>query len=229
MQASPAASKDCNAIVNDFAPMVARLARQMVSRLPASVEVDDMIQAGMIGLWDAARRYEDGHSATFETFASQRVRGAMLDELRQSDWAPRGVRRNRRAIDSAIHGLEQRLGRAPTEAEIAGELGMALPLYQRFVSESHGADFVAYDETDAADRIADPNPDPATRFEERRSATRLADAMECLPERERQILACYHEEEMTYREIAQKLGLTESRICQLHRQAVARLRSKVAS
>jgi RNA polymerase sigma factor for flagellar operon FliA len=218
-----------NAVLSQYSPMVARLARQLVSRLPASVEVDDMIQVGMIGLMEAAERYEQGHDASFETFASQRVRGAMLDELRSADWAPRGVRRNRRAIDSGIQALEQRLGRTPRAIEIAAELGMSVAEYQAFAADCHGAELVSYDETEMADRFGDARLDPAHRFEERRSAQSLAQAMEKLPEREREVLALYHDEDMNYREIAAKLGLTESRICQLHKQAVTRLRAKVSS
>ena len=228
MQATLAAN-DFRPILDQFGPMVRRVARQLVSRLPSSVEIDDMIQAGMIGLMDAARRYETGHAAAFETFAMQRVRGAMLDELRQADWAPRGVRRNRRTIESGIRALEQRLGRAPREAEIARELEMTLPQYQRFVSECQGTEMVSYDEVEMADRVGGVEADPATRLEDRRSAAALSRAIEKLPERERTLLTLYHDHDMTYREIADKMGLTESRICQLHRQAVERLRAKVAS
>jgi RNA polymerase sigma factor FliA len=233
MHAAAIAPFDCQPLVERFAPLVTRLARQMVAKLPASVELDDIVQAGMIGLMDAARRYSDNHGAQFETFATQRVRGAMLDELRQNDWAPRTVRRTQRAIDAAIHVLEQRLGRAPGEREVARELGVGLADYREMLLEARASQMVSFDETEpeaeggAAAQPADPACDPLARVEERRFREALVDAIGQLPEREGQVMALYYDEDLNFREIAAVLGVTESRVCQLHSQAVARLRARV--
>jgi RNA polymerase sigma factor for flagellar operon FliA len=225
-------STDCKPILDQFAPLVQRMARQLVSRLPASVDFDDMVQAGMIGLLDATRRYEDGHGAKFETFATQRVRGAMLDELRQNDWAPRGVRRNRRSIESAIRSLEQRLGRPPREGEIARELEMTLAQYGQFVAASCTTDVVSYDELSGGDgeawlarQQADEGLDPAVRLEERRTRKSVTDSIDSLPAREREVLELYHDRDLNYKEIAAILRVSESRVSQLHTQAVERLRA----
>ena len=221
-------------LVERFAPLVTRIARQLAARLPASVEVDDIIQAGMIGLMDAASRFKADQGAQFETFATQRVRGAMLDELRQSDWAPRTVRRTQRAIDSAIHAVEQRLGRAATEREIAKELGVTLKDYRAMLFEARSGQVVSFEESEENDdgdvvarHRADEAQEPQARLEERRFRESLVRAIDELPDRERQLMGLYYEQDLNFREIAAVLGVTESRICQMHTQAVARLRTRV--
>ena len=118
---------DANAMLKQYSPLVRRLAHQMIAKLPANVELDDLIQVGMIGLSDALTRFDAGQGVMFETFATQRIRGAMLDELRGNDWMSRGDRRHQRSIEAAVRTLEQRHGRAPTESEIAAEMGMGWP------------------------------------------------------------------------------------------------------
>jgi RNA polymerase sigma factor for flagellar operon FliA len=221
-------------LVERFAPLVHRLARQLVAKLPASVEFDDIVQAGMIGLMDAARRYRADQGAQFETFATQRIRGAMLDELRENDWAPRTVRRTQRALDAAVHALEQRLGRAPAEREIARELGVSLPDYRAMLVEARSGQIVSFEELEEtsdgevlARQRADASHEPHARVEERRLREFVVDAIEALPARERELMGLYYEQDLNFREIAARLGVTESRICQMHTQAVARLRSHV--
>ena len=225
---------DSQPLVERFAPLVTRIARQLAARLPASVEVDDIIQAGMIGLMDAASRFKADQGAQFETFATQRVRGAMLDELRQNDWAPRTVRRTQRVLDAAIHALEQRLGRAPSEREIAKELGVTLKDYRAMLVEARSGQIVSFEESEENDdgdvvarHRADASHEPHARLEERRFRESLVTAIEELPERERQLMGLYYEQDLNFREIAGVLGVTESRICQMHTQAVARLRARV--
>ncbi len=138
--------QDKNQCLRDYAPLVKRLAHQMMSRLPYSVQIDDIIQAGMMGLLDAATRYDEIHGAQFETYATQRIRGAMLDELRSADWLPRSLRRDMRSIEQAVSRLQQKLGRAPNETEIAGELGVALAEYQQMLQESRGAQLIYYED-----------------------------------------------------------------------------------
>ena len=225
---------DSQPLVERFAPLVTRIARQLAAKLPASVELDDIVQAGMIGLMDAARRYKADQGAQFETFATQRVRGAMLDEVRQNDWAPRTVRRTQRVLDAAIHAVEQRLGRAATEREIARELDVSLADYRAMLVEARGGQIVSFDEIEenaegeaVARHRSDESQEPHARLEERRFREALVSAIGELPEREQQLMGLYYEQDLNFREIAAVLGVTESRICQMHTQAVARLRARV--
>jgi RNA polymerase sigma factor for flagellar operon FliA len=226
---------DRSAAVERYAPMVRRLASQMIAKLPANVEIDDLIQAGMIGLMDALSRYETGHGAQFETFAMQRIRGAMIDELRGGDWLPRSVRRNQRAIEAAIHAVEQRLRRSATEAEVAAEMGVGLPAFQQMLGDAHGGQLLYLDEMlgpDSEDSFLDrhaapESADPMRSLNDDRFRASLAAAIDALPEREKQVMGMYYEHDMNLKEIGAVLGVTESRVCQLHSQAVARLRTKL--
>lgn len=217
------------------APMVRRLASQMMARLPSNVEIDDLVQAGMIGLMDALQRFQVGQGAQFETFAMQRIRGAMIDELRGADWAPRSVRRNQRQIEEAVRQLEQRLQRPPIETEIAAHLGLSLADYQQMLADAHGGQIVHLDEMlgdDADEGFLDryggsTDEEPARMLGDERFRRALVAAIQELPERERQVMGMYYEHEMNLKEIGAVLGVTESRVCQLHGQAVARLRAKL--
>jgi RNA polymerase sigma factor for flagellar operon FliA len=220
--------------VSDYAPLVRRMAHHLITKLPSSVQVDDIIQAGMIGLMDAANRYELSHGANFETFATPRIRGAMLDELRANDWLPRGVRRVQKRIESAMSGLEQRLGRAATELEIAAELKVSIETYHGMLGEARGAQLFYYDEfadEDGGPSFTDRNlasaaeDDPLARLSDKRFRQSLMAAIDRLPEREKNLMGLYYERDLNFREIAAVFGVTESRVCQLHSQAVARLRS----
>jgi len=226
---------DTRRIASDYAPLVRRMAHHLVAKLPASVQVDDIIQAGMMGLMDAATRYETGHSANFETFATPRIRGAMLDELRSNDWMPRSVRRAQKTIERAMSGLEQKLGRAATEVEVARELKLSITAYHELLNDSRGAQLFHYDElvdgdSDSifADRhFADPDANPLEKLQDKRFRLALVGAIEKLPEREKTLMGLYYEQDMNFREIAAVFGVTESRVCQLHSQAVARLRGSL--
>ncbi len=227
--------KDREEQIRRYAPMVRRMAHHLLARLPASVMLDDIVQAGMIGLMDALSRYEDTHGAQFETYATQRIRGAMLDGLREHDWLPRGVRRAQRKLDEALRTLEQRLGRPPAEAEIAAELSLSLEDYRHFLQDARGAQLMYYedagdreDPADFVDQHAEARPeDPLERLSDKRFREALVAAIERLPERERQVMGMYYEQELNLREIAEVLGVTESRICQIHSQAIARLRTRL--
>jgi RNA polymerase sigma factor for flagellar operon FliA len=222
--------------IETYLPMVRRAAVKMIGRLPANVELDDLIQAGVIGLMDAMQRYETGHGAQFETFAMQRVRGAMLDELRGTDWVPRSVRKSQRDIAGAVHQLENKLQRAPTDAEIAAHLELPLQDYHDMLTDVRGAQLVYSDDYDSADGEShyldrhtpvDEASDPAAQLEDRRFREALVAAIGNLPEREQYVMSMYYEHDMNLREIAAVLGVTESRVCQLHSQSVARLRSRM--
>lgn len=215
-----------------FAPLVKRIAHHMMASLPPSVEVDDMIQSGMMGLLDAARRYTESEGAQFETYAVQRIRGAMLDGLRQADWLPRTLRRSLRGIETMIGRLEQRHGRAPSEKELAAALDMSLADYQHLLQEARGYQLVSYedfkgsDEESFVDRYCtDGRPDPLSFLMERAVREDLIAAIADLPDREQKVMGLYYEQELNLREIGEVLGVSESRICQLHTQAIARLRA----
>ncbi|HZY19136.1 MAG TPA: RNA polymerase sigma factor FliA [Ramlibacter sp.] len=222
--------------IENYLPMVRRTAHRMIGRLPANVEVDDLIQAGVMGLMEAMERYEQGHGAQFETFALQRVRGAMLDELRGTDWVPRSVRKHQREIADAVHALEQKLQRAPSDSEIAAHMGVTLAEYHEMLVDVRGAQLVYTDDYDSdendthyLDRHVTPDErgDPAAQLADRRFREALVAAIGDLPEREQYVMSMYYEHDMNLKEIAAVLGVTESRVCQLHSQAVARLRSRL--
>lgn len=218
--------------LREHAQLVKRLAHQMMIKLPASVQVDDLIQAGMMGLLDAATRYDDLHGAQFETFATQRIRGAMLDELRAADWLPRSLRRDMRSIEAAISRLQQRMGRSPNESEISAELGVSLTEYQEMLRESRGAQLLYYEDfhdeehNDFFERFEfDNNADPLALLADERFRAELVHAIENLPEREQMLMGMIYEQGMNLREVGEVFGVGESRVSQLHSQAVARLRS----
>ena len=226
---------DKNHLLQEHAPLVKRLAHQMKAKLPPSVEVDDLIQAGMIGLLDAVNRYEETHGAQFETYAVQRIRGAMLDELRNSDWLPRSIRQNMRKIEEAINGLQQKFGRPPKEAEIAKQLKMSLAEYQEMLNEGSGhqllyfEDFHDKDDHDHfLDRYyVDESSDPLKSLLAGGFREAVIHAIESLPEREKILMGLYYEQEMNLKEIGAVMGVSESRVCQLHSQAIARLRARL--
>lgn len=221
--------------VKQYAPLVRRIAHQMIARLPANVELDDMIQAGMMGLMEAAARFEEAQGTQFEVYAANRIRGAMLDELRANDWLPRSARKSQRDIENAIHRLEGKLKRAPTESEIAREIGIPVAEYQQMLNEARGAQLIYFEDIGRADddedylerHIADEGADPGDILRDKRFRAALAAAIEELPEREKQLMSMYYEKDMNLREIGAVMGVTESRVCQLHSQAVARLRAKL--
>jgi RNA polymerase sigma factor for flagellar operon FliA len=223
-------------MLKQYSPLVRRLAHQMIAKLPANVEVDDLIQVGMIGLSDALSRFDAAQGVQFETFATQRIRGAMLDELRGSDWMSRGNRRQQRSIEAAVHKLEQKLGRAPHESEIAKEMGMSLPEYQELLGKVRGTQLVYLEDMagddgddDYLDRHVPPDEEanPLGQLQDRRMREALVEAIKNLPEREQYVMSMYYEHDMNLKEIAAVLGVTESRVCQLHSQSIARLRVKL--
>jgi len=226
---------DSSALLKQYSPLVRRLAHQMIAKLPANVELDDLIQVGMIGLSDALSRFDAGQGVQFETFATQRIRGAMLDELRGNDWMSRGDRRHQRSIEAAVHKLEQRHGRAPSEGEIAREMGLSLADYQDLLGKVRGTQLIYLEDMsgeegsdDYLDRhITDVDANPMARLQDQRMREALVEAIKNLPEREQYVMIMYYEHDMNLKEIAAVLGITESRVCQLHSQSVARLRAKM--
>lgn len=223
---------DKSKLLTDNMPLVKRLAHHMKAKLPPSVEVDDLVQAGMIGLLDAISRYEETHGAQFETYAVLRIRGAMLDELRNSDWLPRSLRQNMRKIEAAMSSLQQKLGHPPSESEVAKLLKLSLSEYQDMLGDGGGHQLVYYEDFHDSegndsflDRYAVDDADPLRSLLDGDFRQAVIAAIDALPPREKILMGLYYEEEMNLKEIGAVMGVSESRVSQLHTQAVARLRA----
>ena len=223
---------DKNSLLTEHMPLVKRLAHHMKAKLPPRVEVDDLVQAGMMGLLDAINRYEENHGAQFETYAVLRIRGAMLDELRSSDWMPRSTRANMRKVETAMATLQQQLGRPPSESEVAKSLKLSLPDYQDLLGDSGGHQLLYYEDfhdeegSDSfLDRYAVDDDDPLKSLLDTDFRQTVIDAIDALPPREKMLMGLYYEEELNLKEIGAVMGVSESRVSQLHTQAVARLRT----
>jgi RNA polymerase sigma factor for flagellar operon FliA len=226
-------------LVVAYSPLVKYVAGRMGSGLPAHVEEADLISYGLIGLISAIERFDLDREIKFETYAITRIKGAIIDELRSLDWVPRSVRAKAREIERANAKLENRLQRAPTDEEMAEELGITVEEFQDSLLQISNSTVVALDElwtvSDSSgdqvsllDTLQDPDaPDPAQVLDATEVKDRLADAIARLPEREKLVIALYYYENLTLREIGEVLGVTESRISQLHTKAVLRLKSRL--
>ncbi|GGJ80280.1 RNA polymerase sigma factor FliA [Pseudomonas matsuisoli] len=231
---SKASAKDSqHQLIERYSPLVKRIAYHLLARLPASVQVEDLMQAGMIGLLEAAKKYDAGKGASFETYAGIRIRGAMLDEVRKGDWAPRSVHRNSRMVSDAIRAVEARTGRDAKDQEVAAELNMSLEEYYSILSDTQGSRLFSFDDLLQEGEFSDDEDHgtthhgPSRDLEDERFQGALANAIANLPERERLVLALYYDEELNLKEIGEVLGVSESRVSQLHSQCAARLRSRL--
>lgn len=221
-----------NELVETYAPLVKRIAYHLVARLPASVSVDDLIQAGMLGLLDASRQYDPSQGAKFETYARIRVRGAMLDELRRNDWAPKSVHRRMRDVEAAISQIEARSGRDARDGEVAELMGIELDEYYRILHDARSCSVLNFDDAGLEENLHRDDPGEGLRAPLEGLLTEqfrqdLADAITGLPERERMVVSFYYDNELNLREIGQLLGVSESRISQLLSQAHLRLRARL--
>lgn len=218
-------------VVERHADLVRRIAHHLAARLPASVEVDDLVQAGMLGLIEAARNFDSDQGASFETYASIRIRGAMIDEIRKGDWTPRSVHRRTREAAEVTRQIEQTTGRAATGAEVAQALGLAPEEYARLLEDAVSGQVLSLDSH--IDDHGEPNVaagaaySPERRLQAAEFRQALAEAIGQLPEREQLVLSLYYEQEMNLREVGAVLGVSESRVCQIHGQAMLRLRSRL--
>lgn len=228
---TPAETRD--RLVIEHVALVKTLAQRLAQRLPSQVEVSDLMSVGVLGLIDAAGRYKPTLGVPFDAFARRRVQGAMLDSLRDLDWAPRSLRRLRRDVDSAILSLRRKLAREPEEHEIATEMGVTLAEYEKTVEQLRSLEIGAIrsldapseDGTSRIEMCVDPSEGVVTQLERKELRVHLAQAIQQLPERERQILSLYYEEELTLAEIGQVIGVGESRVSQLRSLALSRLRT----
>lgn len=226
---------DPEELLHQYIPMVKRLAHHMMGRLPPSVEEDDIVQAGMMGLLDAIGRYDANQAGQFEAYCIQRIRGSMIDELRHADWMPRTARQNHRKIEATINRLQHQLGRPPREGEIAAAMEMSLDAYQNALFESRGHQLLYFEdfgEVDDEDSYLDKQSasedfEPLPQLLDEGLKRAIVDGIVALPEREQQLMSMYYEQEMTLKEIAEVFGVTESRISQLHSQAISRIRARL--
>lgn len=230
VNASVASKSD---LVNKHASLVKRIAYHLIARLPHTVDVADLIQEGMIGLLDAAQNYNVNQGASFETYAGIRIRGAMLDEIRRNNWAPRSVHRKAREIAAVIQEIEQREGRNAQDNEIAEAIGITTEEYHQQLFDSTGHQVFSLDEFSDHDEslaqpITDSQPEPDRETEESDFQQAMARAIDTLPERERLMMSLYYNEELNLKEIGQVLNVSESRVSQIHSQTIIRLRAKLA-
>ncbi len=226
--------KDQDDLITKHAPLVKRIAYHLMSRLPPSVQADDLIQAGMIGLLEASRNYDAGQGASFETYAGIRIRGAMLDEIRRNDWAPRSVHRKARKVAEAVRQIEYRERRDARDHEVARELGMTLEEYHQILQDASGYlvmsfDDMGVDDEAVASELSDRAPGPIEGVQNDDFKRSLGDAISSLPERERLVMTLYYDEELNLREIGAVIGVSESRVSQIHSQALLRLQARLGS
>lgn len=219
-------------LVNRHAPLVKRIAYHLMSRLPPCVQADDLIQAGMIGLLEASRNYDPSQGASFETYAGIRIRGAMLDEIRKNDWAPRSVHRKARKVAEAVRQIENLKGRDARDAEVAAAMGISLDEYYQVLQDASGYLVMSFedmgvDDEAVAAQFADNTPGPLDRLQKEDFKHSLSEAVAGLPERERLVMTLYYDEELNLREIGAVLGVSESRVSQIHSQALIRLQARL--
>jgi RNA polymerase sigma factor for flagellar operon FliA len=228
----PVEFKDSNKLVVEHEPLVKRIAFHLMSRLPASVQVDDLIQAGMIGLIEASRKFDPEQGASFETYAGIRIRGAMLDEIRRTDWTPRSVHRKAREVAEAVRKIENEKGRDARDVEVAKAMGLELDEYHKILQDATGCRIFSFEDPGSVgeDGLAQTHRQPNQPLENLQNCDfkqGLAGAIKGLPERERLVMALYYDEELNLREIGEILGVSESRVCQIHGQALIRLRARM--
>jgi RNA polymerase sigma factor FliA len=230
------AAQEREMLLMEHLPAVRYIARRIHERLPQHVDLEDLVSAGVVGLIDALSKFDRSKKVQFKSYAQFRIRGAILDSLRTLDWSPRELRRKGRAVEEAIRSVTQRLGRVPTEQEIATEMGLSLNEYQQLLGELKGLEIgslhMERSEDSGDEELAyvpgAPEDDPLFRCLKGEMKQRLADAIDDLPEKERLVLTLYYYEELTMKEIGLTLGVVESRVSQIHSSAVLRLRSSLA-
>jgi RNA polymerase sigma factor FliA len=226
VRGKPASPSD--ALVTRHAELVKRIAYHLAGRLPPSVDVADLIQAGMLGLLEAASNYAANRGASFETYAGIRIRGAMIDALRKLDWAPRSVHRKARAVAAAMREIEKETGRDAKDSEIATKMGVRIEEYHTIVQDAASCRLASLDDATASATAPDDSADPFREVADEGFRASLAQAIEGLPEREKLVMSLYYTDGLNLKEIGAVLKVTESRVCQLHGQALVRLKARLA-
>ena len=219
-------------LMTEYAPFVKRIAYHMITRLPSSVQLEDIVQTGMIGLFEALKGYDMSKGASFETYARIRIQGSMIDEVRRCDWTPRSVYKKSRQLSEAIRNIESEKGRDAKDHEVAAKLDISLQDYYRMVKDAAGCQLLSYEDITSIggcqDEYESSNLDnPYDQLQEQDFNQGLAEKIDNLPEREKMVMSLYYDEECNLREIGEILGITEGRVCQIHGQALLRLRSRM--
>lgn len=220
--------------IEDYADLVKRIAQHMIARMPASVQIDDLIQSGMIGLIEASKKYDPSRGASFDTYAGIRIRGAIVDEIRKGDWVPRSVHRNARRISETINKIEAKLGRDAKDSEVADAMGIELDEYFSMSRDAVSGRLFSIEESFVDEEPAIAESEHSSSFtapyegvQHQALRQSLSRAIDNLPERERLVLSLYYDDELNLKEIGKILGVSESRVSQIHSQAALRLRSKL--
>ena len=220
-------------LVRKQAPLVKRIAYHLMSRLPPTVQIDDLIQSGMIGLLEASKNYDASQGASFETYAGIRIRGAMLDEIRKGDWAPRSLHRKVREISKVVAEIEAETGRDARDSEVAARMNMDLDSYYQTLQDATSHKVFSFEDLPSKDDVLSEGlyeriPEPSENVEKEKFKNALAQAIASLPERERLVMSLYYREELNLRETGEVMGVSESRVCQIHSQALVRLKARMA-
>lgn len=223
---------DGDALINRYAPLVKKIAFHLMGRMPSSVQVDDLIQAGMLGLLDAANNYKPTQGASFETYASIRIRGAMIDDLRRTDWAPKSIHRKSRELTEAINQVERETGGEASDQDVAAAMGLGMDDYFQLLQETSASRMMSVEELgrdgeDIFERVDSHSVATIDALQEQQFQGNLVEAIAQLPEREKLIMSLYYEQELNLKEIGAVLEVSESRVSQLLSQAHARLRAKL--
>jgi RNA polymerase sigma factor for flagellar operon FliA len=235
--ASKMTASEREALIVDSLPLIKHIAHKVAMRLPSTVEMRDLVNAGVLGLLDAIDKFEPERGVKFKTYAEVRVRGAILDSLRDLDWAPRSLRKKSKDLERTYAELGQKLGRPATDEEVCEALGEDLENFHALVDQLHGLTVGSFEAPSDSDERGegkinyypdDGTNDPYARFETKQITSMLADAIDTLPERERMVLSLYYYEEFTMKEIGTLLGVNESRVSQIHTKATLRLRGKLS-
>jgi len=222
-----------DALMTEHAPFVKRIAYHMISRLPSNVQLDDMIQAGMIGLFEALKGFDATKGASFETYARIRIQGSMIDEVRRGDWTPRSVYKKSRQLSEAMNHVEKEKGRDAKAGDVAEVLGISTEEYYSMIQDAAGCQVLSYEDIALAGGCQDEYKasefnGPFKNIQQESFKYGLAEKISGLPEREKMVVALYYDEEFNLREIGEILGITEGRVCQIHSQALVRLRSRMS-
>lgn len=218
--------------LEQYLPLVKRIAYHLKGRLPDSVFVEDLIQSGVVGLIEAMQKFNANQGASFETYAGIRIRGSMLDEIRKGDWTPRSVYRKSRAVSDAINKVESRVGREARDEEIAEEMGVTLKEYHHILQDTNSAQLLSVDQPDHEElsegRMTSQNLSPFGELAESGFQQALINEISNLPDKEKLVMSLYYDEELNLKEIGEVLEVSESRVSQIHSQAVKRIRSRMA-
>ncbi len=224
-------------LIMDYAPLIRFVAQRIAARLPSNIEIDDLISAGVIGLMDAIEKYDPSRDNKFKTYAEFRIRGAILDELRSQDWVPRSIRDKAKRIERTYAELEQRFGRAPADTEVAEAIGTTLEEYYEIVAKVKAVTLLSIDEMvgpsqhdrksllECLENVGSKNP--FVQLKSKGVRELIVENIEQLPEKQKLVLSLYYYEDLNLKEIGKVLDVTESRVSQLHTQAVMRLRQKL--